>query len=121
MTNCFLREKGSTATTGQTHMSDTGESRALKMNLVEGQEFSDEAIKLDGQSFNNCAFVRCKLVYSGSGPVGLRGCRLTDSAFHFDGAAGNAVAFLNALAADPGMRTALPYIIPNLDRRGPLN
>jgi hypothetical protein len=53
--------------------------------------------------------------------VGLSGCRLVECSFHFEGAAGKTMAFLNALAGDPGLRSALPYIIPNLERRGTIN
>ena len=86
-----------------------------------GSTYKDETVSLDDSSYENCAFIRCRLVYSGIGPVTLSGCQFDNCSFNFEGAAANAVAFINALAGDPGLRKALPYIIPNLERRGRLN
>lgn len=86
-----------------------------------GETFEDRTLVLDDSSYVDCVFINCRLVYSGSGAVNLSGCRFTGSSFHFEDAAGNTVAFLNALAGDPGLRAALPYIIPNLERRGRIN
>lgn len=91
------------------------------MKKHHGATYEKETITLDDHSFEDCTFIGCRLVYSGVGTVGLSGCRLHECSFHFEGAAGNAVAFINALAADPGLRGALPYIIPNLERRGRVN
>ena len=91
------------------------------MTTHKGGKYHNQVVALDGNLFENCEFVGCQLVYSGAGPVGLSDCKLSNCSFKFEGAAGNAVAFLNALAGDPGLRTALPYIIPNLERRGRLN
>ena len=86
-----------------------------------GSTYRDETVSLDDSSYENCAFIGCRLVYSGVGPVTLSGCQFDNCSFNFEGAAANAVAFINALAGDPGLRKALPYIIPNLERRGRLN
>ena len=86
-----------------------------------GRTYEKETVTLDGNEFVDCTFTECRLVYSGSGPVGLSGCQVRESMFYFEGAAGNAVAFLDALAGDPGLRGALPYILPNLERRGPVH
>jgi hypothetical protein len=86
-----------------------------------GNRYENQTIVLDDNLYEECVFVGCRLVYSGSGTVGLSGCRLVECSFHFEGAAGKTMAFLNALAGDPGLRSALPYIIPNLERRGPIN
>ena len=91
------------------------------MKTHRGATYTEETVTLDDTAFEDCTFVRCRLVYSGLGTVGLRDCRLRECSFHFEGAAGNAVAFMNALAGDPGLRSALPYIIPNLERRGRVN
>lgn len=86
-----------------------------------GGTYEDQSVFLDGAAYEDCVFIRCRMTYSGTGPVGLSGCRFSGCSFHFEGAAGNAVAFLNAMAGDPGLRGALPYILPNLERRGRLN
>ena len=82
-----------------------------------GSTYPDTTLHLDGNVYEECIFIRCLLVYSGTGPVGLRGCKFDDCAFGFEGAASSAVKFLNALAGDPGLRSVLLYILPNLQRR----
>jgi hypothetical protein len=91
------------------------------MTTHSGETFRNERVSLDENAYEQCDFVVCDLVYSGSGTVSLVGCSFRDCAFRFEGAAGNVVAFLNALAADPGLRSALPLIVPNLERRGRVN
>ena len=66
-----------------------------------GSTYKDETVSLDDSSYENCAFIRCRLVYSGIGPVTLSGCQFDNCSFNFEGAAANAVAFINALAAIP--------------------
>ncbi len=85
------------------------------------ETFRNQKISLDENCYERCDFIACDLVYSGLGLVSLVGCSFRDCAFRFEGAAGNVVAFLNALAADPGLRSALPLIVPNLERRGRVN
>ena len=96
-------------------------SSGLRMTIHRGGKYENQTVALDGNLFEECEFVGCRLVYSGTGTVGLNGCSLRSCSFHFEGAAANAVAFLNAIAGDPGLRNALPHIIPNLERRGRLN
>lgn len=90
------------------------------MNIQSGT-YENTRVPLDGHVYNNCTFVDCELVYSGNGPVGLSGCIFRDCSFSFSGPAANAVAFLNSLAGDPGLREALTYILPNLTSRRRLN
>ncbi len=80
-----------------------------------------QVIHLDGRSFKGFTFVNCRMVYSGAGTVGISDCRFHDCDFEFEGAAGNALAFLNAIAGDPGLRSLLPSILPNLVRPARLN
>jgi hypothetical protein len=91
------------------------------MPKFHGNTYQNETVNLDGNAYEECTFINCRLVFSGLGAVGLRGCRLENCSFNFEGAAANAIAFLNALAGDPGLRSALPNIIPNLERRGRVN
>jgi hypothetical protein len=86
-----------------------------------GSTYKNKTVTLDGNYYEDGIFIECRLVYSGTGPVGLDGCKFHDCTFGFEGAAANAVAFLNALAGDPGLRSALPRILPNLERRGPIH
>ena len=81
---------------------------------VHGGAYENTTVHLDGNSYDGCTFVGCRLIYSGRGPVGLSGCSLRDCAFAFKGSAALAVAFLNSLAGDPGLRGALVEILPNI-------
>jgi hypothetical protein len=81
---------------------------------IHGQTYEHTTVELDGNSYDECTFVGCRLIYSGLGPVGLSGCSLRNCAFAFQGSAANAVAFLNGLAGDPGLRRALIEILPNI-------
>ncbi len=91
------------------------------MTIHRGGRYENQTVGLDDCTYEECEFVGCRLVYSGVGTVGLDACHFIDCSFAFEGAAANAVAFLNAMAADPGLRDALPHIIPNLERRSRLN
>lgn len=85
------------------------------MRIVRDQTFGNAAVPLDGTSYEACSFVECRLIYSGTGPVGLTNCNFRDCSFGFEGAAANTVSFLNALAGDPGLRLAVPSILPDLE------
>lgn len=85
------------------------------MRIVRNQTFGNTAVPLDGITYDACSFVECRLVYSGTGQVGLTNCSFRGCSFGFEGAAANTVAFLNALASDPGLRMAVPAILPNLE------
>jgi hypothetical protein len=67
------------------------------MATYKDQQFSAEPIELDGNLFERCTFSRCRLVYRGSVPPGMTGCRFDDCTWEFDDAAGRTVAFLRAL------------------------
>lgn len=64
--------------------------------------YQDANVQIDGQHFERCTFVRCKLVYRGGPRPVFDGCSLVDSTYVFDDAAGRTVAFLQHVAATGG-------------------
>ena len=65
--------------------------------IAKNQTFTDTAISLDGASFYECTFNRCKLQFSGVLPVVLEGSRMNDCNWEFAGPAANTVGFMAAL------------------------
>ena len=61
--------------------------------------FQGGRVALDGNNFKGCTFANCELVYSGGIPPALSGCHFTNFNMRFEGAAGNTVGFLKAMAA----------------------
>ena len=62
-----------------------------------GEQFADRRVELDGETFENCRFVRCEVVYSGGPLMSLIGCRFEGCAFVMEGAAKQTLAFLNVV------------------------
>jgi hypothetical protein len=56
--------------------------------------FNHETITLDGESFADCEFRACRLVYSGGKPPHFESCRFDGCEWRFDGAAANTLAHL---------------------------
>jgi hypothetical protein len=67
------------------------------MATYKDQQFSGEPVEMDGSTFEGCTFTKCNLIYRGSTPPGLSGCRFEDCAWEFDDAAGRTIAFLRGL------------------------
>ena len=49
--------------------------------------YNHETVVLDGESFSDCEFRECRLVYSGGEPPNFRDCRFDDCEWKFDDAA----------------------------------
>ncbi len=48
-----------------------------------GREFADSDLALDDNTFIDCRFTRCKLIYRGTGVATLRGCRYVECEWVF--------------------------------------
>ena len=78
----------------------------------EGETFTSE-VELDGNEFNNCTFRGNVLIYRGGQPPSLRNCSFEDPEFRFLDAAGNTIAFLQAMArADSGLQSVVRDTFP---------
>jgi hypothetical protein len=49
--------------------------------------FNHETLQLDGETFADCEFKHCRLVYSGGQPPSFTDCRFDDCEWKFEGAA----------------------------------
>jgi hypothetical protein len=81
--------------------------------------FRDEAltgqILIDDKSFERCKFDKAVLVYTGGAPPQIVDCSFRDVVFEFQGAAGRALAFLQALSApSSGLRDVFKASFPRL-------
>lgn len=85
------------------------------MREVASSTFTETRVDLDNVLHKNCKFVRCTMVFSGTGPVGLEGCAFHDCAWKFEGAAESTLLFM------AGIYKAAPELIEatfNTIRRG---
>jgi hypothetical protein len=72
-------------------------------------------ILIDDKSFEHCTFREAVLVYAGGAPPQIVDCSFHDAAFEFQGAAGRALAFLQALSApSSGLRDIFKASFPRL-------
>jgi hypothetical protein len=69
---------------------------------AENQTYTRQTIHLDGCSFYNCVFDRCRMIYAGLMSNTLNTCKLIDCTWSFEGPALNTVQYLSALYADGG-------------------
>ena len=56
--------------------------------------FNHETVALDGESFTDCEFKACRLVYRGGEPPVFDGCRFDDCEWRFEDAALRTLAHL---------------------------
>lgn len=67
----------------------------IELKVIEGRQFADEAVHLDGYEFVDCTFRNCHLVYSGGELFLFRNSPFgKDCEFEFQGPASNT---MNAL------------------------
>lgn len=67
---------------------------------TKSQTFKDITVDLDGIEYEDCTFVHCRMILTGTKPLSLKACNLIDCQFTFDGPAGAALELLGALYAD---------------------
>ena len=67
--------------------------------------FNHETVPLDGDSFDDCEFRDCRMVYAGGPPPSFSQCRFHDCDWRFEGAGQDTLAFLKLLWASGGKPT----------------
>nr|DAL09305.1 MAG TPA_asm: LH3 HEXON-INTERLACING CAPSID protein, CAPSID PROTEIN, BETA-HELIX [Caudoviricetes sp.] len=72
------------------------------MKSIKSCTFEDTNVLLDGFSYENCTFTRCKIVYSATDTFALVNNRFNDCKWSFEGPAGNTLQFLKAMYKDMG-------------------
>ena len=56
-----------------------------------------ETVPLDGESFSDCEFRQCRLVYAGGEPPSFSGCRFDDCDWRFEGPAARTLEHLKVV------------------------
>ena len=75
-----------------------------------------DRVNVDGKTFTDVNFDGATLVYGGGTPPSFNNCRFNTASFTFEGAAGNTLAFLKAMApAHTNMRGVVLGLIPELN------
>lgn len=75
------------------------------MMEVNGGTMSNTKIMLDGIKYSNVTFSNCIMVFSGADTgkdMGLINCKFINCQWHFEGAAGHTINFLNSLTKAMG-------------------
>ena len=65
--------------------------------MPSGETFNHQTVALDGETFTDCAFAGCRLVYAGGEPPQLEGCRFDDCDWRFEDAAANTLSYLKLM------------------------
>lgn len=65
--------------------------------IAKGQTFADMTLTLDGGSFVDCRFERCKITICGMLPISLENPRFVDCTWSFSGPASTTVSFMAAM------------------------
>jgi hypothetical protein len=67
--------------------------------IHKNKTFEDETILLDGETFENCKFIRCRLSYAGGQQPAMLNCDFVPQTWQFTGAATNTISFLAKIAS----------------------
>ena len=62
--------------------------------MPSGISYNHETVALDGESFSDCEFRDCRLIYSGGEPPHFSGCKFADCVWKFEDGAANTLAYL---------------------------
>ena len=82
-----------------------------------GRTFQNEDVTLDGNSFENCTFRNCRVIFRGSAATNLVGNQFGEGVnWVFDGPAALTIAFLSALYRG-GAKELVEQTLENI-RRG---
>ena len=67
--------------------------------MAHGALYNHETIALDGESFSDCEFRSCRLIYAGGAVPQLRGCKFDDCEWRLEGPAADTHAFMKLMWA----------------------
>jgi len=62
-----------------------------------GETFENATINLDGNQFEGCTFVKCRIIYTAADTFSIDGCTFVTCDWLFDGAAERTLYYLSAL------------------------
>ena len=81
--------------------------------MPSGTTFSHETVTLDGETFADCEFRDCRLVYAGGEPPVFTGCKFHDCDWRQEDAAARTLAYLKAVwnaGGKPSVQTIIKDI-----------
>lgn len=81
--------------------------------MPDGVAYNHQTVELDGETFNDCEFAECRLVYSGGEPPTFTRCRFDDCEWKFEDAAANTLAYLKQMW-NVGAKTAVQATIKEI-------
>lgn len=67
------------------------------MPVFAGKRFVDRAVVVDGNHYQDCTFLRCKIIYTAADAVTFDGCTFNSCDWVFDDAAERTLVYLAAL------------------------
>ncbi|CAN7548370.1 hypothetical protein LJR219_003929 [Phenylobacterium sp. LjRoot219] len=78
-----------------------------------GASYNHQTVSLDGETFSDCEFASCRLVYSGGKLPQFEGCRFNDCEWKFEDAAAQTLSYLKLMwnvGAKPAVQTMIKEI-----------
>ncbi|MDB5446703.1 MAG: hypothetical protein JWQ97_2020 [Phenylobacterium sp.] len=82
-----------------------------------GVSYNHQTVILDGESFSDCEFAACRLVYSGGKAPQLEGCRFDECEWKFEEAAAQTLSYLK-LMWSVGAKSAVQATIKEITVAG---
>lgn len=82
-----------------------------------GISYNHQTVELDGESFSNCDFAACRLIYSGGLPPEFEDCRFDSCEWKFEGGAADTLAYLR-LMWNVGAKAAVQTTIKEITVAG---
>jgi hypothetical protein len=79
--------------------------------------FTQETVQLDGESFEDCEFKACRMVYAGGEVPQFRNCRFDNCDWRFEGAAGRTLEHLK-LVWGAGAKARVQALIKDITGAG---
>jgi hypothetical protein len=78
-----------------------------------GVSYNHQTVMLDGETFSDCEFSACRLVYGGGQPPKFERCRFDDCEWKFEDAAADTLSYLK-LMWNVGAKTAVQTTIKEI-------
>jgi hypothetical protein len=72
--------------------------------------YNHDTVLLDGETFSNCRFDTCRLIYTGGAPPTFEACQFSDCEWKFEDSAARTMAFLK-LMWSVGAKSAVQAVI----------
>lgn len=87
------------------------------MTVASGASYNHQTVTLDGEAFDDCDFVGCRLVYAGGEPPSFESCRFDSCDWKFEGAAADTLSFLKTMWG-AGAKSAVQATIKDITVAG---